>query len=178
MQRLDDRVRRRLLAFSAMLCAIPVLLTPLAGRSSFELASEQAAFNARFSAPQLPSAWKDSPIAVERDPFIAQTGNAADATSPRLDVIGMQVVQGQPMGYAAPANGVVSAVPVADVTYGVPAVRAIATGVSPHALIEENSHARIVGIGDIVAGSPIVAIAAGAIRLKNGAVFTLTQEHP
>lgn len=175
MQSLDDRTRRQFLTLSAMLCAIPVFLAPLAGRSSFELASEQAAFNARFNAPQLPPAWNDSPVSIERDPFIA---DIQETPPPDSSVAGMQVVQGQSMGFVLPANRVASGAPNQGAAFGLPTVRAIVTGLSAHALIEENARARVVGVGDVVAGSPIAAIEAGGIRLKNGTIFTLTEEHP
>src|SRR5579864_4440369 len=67
---LHDARRRKLLNVSALLCAIPILLAPIAGRSSFELASEQAAFNERFAPPAPPDDPSARPMPVSRDPFV------------------------------------------------------------------------------------------------------------
>jgi hypothetical protein len=184
LQPLDDHRRRRLLTLSAMLCAVPVFLAPLAGRSSFELASEKAAFNTRFSNPSIPVVWNAPPVTVARDPF---EPDGADILKPTGDypappdganVVGMRVQQGQSMGFVLPANRGASGTPVQDAVFSIPTVRAIVTGASSRALIEENGETLVVGIGDVVTGSPIVSVDSSGIRLKNGTVFALTEERP
>ncbi len=158
---IDDRARRRLLTFSAMLCAIPAFLAPLAARSSFELSAERAAFNARFVAPRIPVAWNPRPIAIGRDPFIpddrqdAVTDNANPASPGAGGVLGMQVVQGQSIGFPLPSNRT-----------------------SARALVEENGRARVIGVGDFIAGSRVTAIDRAGVHLKNNLVFALMEDRP
>jgi hypothetical protein len=90
----------------------------------------------------------------------------------------MRVQQGQSMGFVLPANRGASGTPVQDAVFSVPTVRAIVTGASSRALIEENGETLVVGIGDVVTGSPIVSVDSSGIRLKNGTVFALTEERP
>lgn len=173
MQPLDERVRRRLLTVSAMVCAIPSFLAPLAGRTSFELASERAAFNARFSSPHIMSPWSDSPLLIARDPFVAD----AVEKQPAASVTGMHVVQGQPTGFVVPASQGAPGIAVQDATLEIPLLRAVATGKSSRAIVEEHGRARVVGLGDLIAGSPIVAIEPNGLRLKDGTTLTMTAEH-
>jgi len=148
---IDDAYRKRLFTFSAMLCAIPLFLMPIAGRSSFEFEQERAAFSARFSAPPASIAWRTQQIPVSRDPFVpdphVQASTALDpALTNRADALAL--------------------------------VRAVVTGASPHALVEERGDVRVVGIGDPVAGSPVVAIDRTGLRLQNGAALPLEGQAP
>jgi len=181
---IDDRARRRLLTFSAILCAIPAFLAPLAARSSFELSAEQAAFNARFVAPRVPVAWNPRPIAIGRDPFIpddrqdAATDNANPASPGAGGVLGMQVVQGQSIGFPLPSNRDASGMSLQDAAFGVPTVSAIVIGTSARALVEENGRARVIGVGDFIAGSRVIAIDRAGVHLKNNLVFALMEDRP
>lgn len=179
MRPLDDGQRRRLLTWSALFCAIPLCLAPLAGRSSFELASEQAAFNARFSAPQLQNVWKDKPVAVARDPFVpeASTAHGGNEPAPGGSIVGMQVTQGASMGFVLPANRGAAGTPLASAASGVPTVTAVVTGPSPRALIDDGEHVRVVGIGDMLGGSRVRAIDGSGVRLQNGMLLALTEDH-
>jgi hypothetical protein len=161
---LHNGARRKLLACSAMICAVPVLLAPLAARSEFELPAEKAAFNGHFSVPRLPVIVYSRPVSAARDPFIPDapaSGNRGDASLPFAaggGIAGRRVVQGQPIGFE------------------VPVVRAIVTGLSPRALVEEDRQVRVVGVGDPIDGSRIVAIGANGVLLKNGMVLAVTEE--
>ena len=163
LQPLNDRERRTLLTWSAVLCAIPLCLAPLAGRSSFELASERAAFDARFSPPSIDAVWNDKPVVVARDPFVPERKPVVNAT-PAQSVIGMHVTQGQPIGFVVPS--------------GTMAVRAVVTGASPRALIDDGARVRVVGIGDMLAGFKVVGIDRGGVHLQNGTVMPLPEENP
>jgi hypothetical protein len=139
------------LRLSAGLCAISLLLAPLAGRSALELRAEQAVFNERLNPPDVRVDDK-AVVTVDRDPF------AAPLQHP--DAI---------------------AVTPAPVSSGVPAlpstieVRAVITGQMPHALIEEAGRTRVVQPGDSVAGASVVSIDAAGIRLNNGVLLAMPQ---
>ena len=181
---IDDRARRRLLTFSAMLCALPAFLAPLAARSSFEISAERAVFNTRLITPRVPVAWNPRPIAIGRDPFIPDDRQdaAPDNANPALPraggVVGMRVVQGQSIGFPLPSNRDVSGMSLQDAAFGVPTVRAIVMGTSARALVEENGRTRVIGVGDFIAGSRVTAIDRSGVHLKNNLVFALMEDRP
>src|SRR6185437_1494457 len=159
---LDEASRRRMFAWSAVLCAIPLCLAPLAGRSSFEVAGERARFEARFSAPALEVTWHRHSVNVARDPFAVEKpveGGPVTAAG----VVGVHVTQGQAIGYTVPGHG------------GAVRVTAVVTGVSPRALIDEGSGVRIVGVGDTLSGARIVGIDASGVHLQHGTLLALAQ---
>ncbi len=153
-----DRARRRLLTYAVMICTASILLTPVAARSSFELAVERTAFNQRFSIPRIPGKWSSQPVPISHDPFVPDEFSAASRSG---GVVGMHVVQGQATGFT-----------VASVSK----IRAIVTGSSPHALVDENGKAEVVSLGDVIDGSPIILISPTEVVLKNGRVLDLVQE--
>lgn len=167
MHPLDDGSRRKLFTLAAVCCSVPLLLAPLAGRSAFEVRDERDVLVRRFhetTASQVPA---NASVTIDRDPFIADDPNRiAVAESfhsrPRIgDVVGMHVTQGASTGIA------VSAAPI---------VRAIVSGTSPRALIDENGRARVVQTGDPIAGSKIVDIRGYGIVLQNGIVLKLVDQ--
>lgn len=159
---LDEASRRRMRSWSALLCVIPLCLAPLAGRSSFEAASERARFEARFNAPALKVSWNHEPVSVARDPFVAEKSTQAGSVAP-TGVVGMHVTQGQPIGFALPGH-----------TLAV-TVKAVVTGASPRALVDDGEHVRVVGLGDVLAGARITSIDASGVHLQNGTVLELTE---
>lgn len=179
MHPLHDAQRRRLLTVSSILCAIPLCLMPLAGRTSFELAGEQAVFNARFDAPELRSVWNEKPVPVARDPFVpegaAAPGVRGRGTLADDGIVGMTVRQGDSMGFALPPNRGAAGTPL-QATGGLPAITAVVTGSSPRALVDDGDRVRVVGIGDTLAGSRVMNISGAGVRLQNGALLTLTED--
>lgn len=177
MRPLSDSERKRFLTWSALLCAIPLCLAPLAGRSSFELAGEQAAFDARFSPPQLQNVWNDKPVSISRDPFVPEAPAAtAQATYPTsASVVGMQVTQGQSMGFTLPANRGAAGTPLAGAN-GPLTVTAVVTGPSPRALVDDGGRVRVVGVGDTLSGSVVASIDGFGVRLRNGMLLPLSEE--
>ena len=168
MHPLDERGRRRLLSWSALLCAVPVCLTPLAARSSFELASERAHFNARFTAPPLGTTWTQKPVVVVRDPFVPEGRPVAVVVAPRTgSTTGMHVTQGEPIGYVASGSAAIST-----------SVTAVVTGASPRALIDDGLRVRVVAIGDALLGSRVARIDRSGVRLQNGTLLPLTAGTP
>jgi hypothetical protein len=154
---MDDRQRQRLLHIAAMLCALPLFLAPLAGRSAFEAREAHTVLIERLKADSN-LLQPDSPVRVLRDPFVSNTAqpialSESIGAAPRGGVVGMHVTQGTPIGIAAPAA---------------PAVRAIVAGLDPRALVEVRGRVSIVGIGDEIDGSRVVRITANAIVLRNG----------
>jgi hypothetical protein len=174
---LNDAARRRMFAWSAVFCAVPLCLAPLAGRSSFELASERAAFDTRFNAPTLDAAWNGRPVDVARDPFMPEvhTPRTLQADS---SIVGMRVTQGEPTGWVLPANRGAAGAPLIDAAVGAVNVTAVVTGSSPRALVDDGTHVRVVSIGDALAGSRIAAIDGNGVHLQNGTVLALAQESP
>lgn len=150
MEPIDDRRRRHLTALAALLCAVPVALAPLAARSSLDANRDRAAFGERFVKPLPPLQWKARAVRVSRDPFLAD----ADA--------------------AAKPAAIAAHMPVVQTAF----VEAVATGGTPRALVQDGAQARIVGIGDALAGSRVTAIDAEMVRLANGTVLHLVQAVP
>lgn len=171
MHPLDERQRRRALLWSALLCAVPMCLAPLAARSSFEIAGEKAAIDTRFNAPPLERTWNQKPVRIARDPFMPET---RDTTAPapvpaQKGIVGMHVTQGAPIGYTARSTHASGTMPL---------VTAIVTGPSPRALVDDGLHVRVVGIGDPLGGSRVIYIERSGVRLANGTVVPLTEDQP
>lgn len=157
MRAVSDFNRKRLLCMAAALCTTSVALAPLAGRSSFELTRERALYAERFSSPALPASTKRAAISRVRDPFVADAVPIAQGGMPLGGAVlnpvsGMRVVQGASTGFPL----------------GVPIVRAIVSGDTPHALVEDGGRVRVVGVGDALAGSLVASIDRQGIRLGNG----------
>lgn len=178
MRPLHEHERRRMLTWSALLCAIPLCLAPLAGQSSFELASEQAAFNARFSAPSLETVWNDKPVDVSRDPFMPEHGHNVALLPEPPGIVGMHVMQGAATGFVLPANRGAAGTPVQDGSPIPSTVTAIVTGPSARALLDDGAHVRVVSVGDALAGSRIIAIDPSGVHLQNGTVMPLAEDNP
>lgn len=179
MRPLDDAQRKQVFTWSVLLCAVPLCLAPLAGRSSFELASEQAAFNARFSKAQPQNVWTDKPVAVARDPFVPQSIAAEPRekdSAATNSVVGMQVRQGDSIGYALPPNHGAEAA-LENGNSGALSVTAVVSGLSPRALIDDGQRVLVVGVGDAVGGSRVLAIDRFGVRLQNGTLLSLTEDH-
>jgi len=165
---LDESTRRKIVACAAFCCAVSLCLAPLAGRTSFELARERRVLAARFRTPELDAPRRDQPVAVARDPFIAERDEDAPnrevPVAANENVVGMRVMQGQPIGFA--------------VGYGVPQITAVITGTSPRALADDGAHVRVIAIGDSLAGSRVVSIDGAGVRLSNGTVLRLAEDRP
>lgn len=69
MQGLDEPQRREFSTLAVLLCAIAVVLAPIAGRTANEVALERAAFAGRFTPPPPVSRMPETRIAIVRDPF-------------------------------------------------------------------------------------------------------------
>lgn len=169
MNPIDDLRRRRLFVTSASLCTLSVLLVPVAGRSSIELPSERRASDMRLPLPQIENATPQPAIVIRRDPFAGNRteprgSNAAEAVRAGSNgVVGLQVVQGHSTGIELPGER--------DV------VRAVVSGsAGVRALVEDGDRARVVSIGDPLAGSTITSIDAHGIGLRNGAHLPLEGE--
>jgi hypothetical protein len=178
---LDDAQRRRLLTRSALCCAISLCLAPLAGRSSFELAGEQAAFDSRFTALALQNVWNQKPVPISRDPFIPEASSIKANLGPQLgagndSIVGMQVTQGDPIGFTLPANRGAEGTPLQDGPLGTPRISAIVSGPSPRALVDDGTHVRVLAVGDALAGSRVTAIDESGVHLQSGALLRLAED--
>ncbi len=180
---LYDGTRRQLFGLSAALCTIALLLMPLAARSAFApnvptgFRPNALRVAAVATAAKLPS------IVVTRDPFVAdksdsQTLATASAPAQAPAIVGLRVTQGESMGFALPPNqGAGQGFPNALGPQST-IVRAVVTGASARALIEENGDSRIVSIGDAVAGSRVVRIDRTGIGLADGSMVPLAKATP
>lgn len=150
MRPIGDMTRRRLLCLSAMFFAIPAVLMPLAGRSSFEANAQRVGFAGRFGVqPAAVTALRTYPqLGFVRDPFALPQHLLA------RDVTGMHVVQGASTGIRIPGAGV--------------RVTAIVEGADARALVEEDGSVRVIRAGDILGGSIVRAILRNGVRLGNG----------
>ena len=168
MHPLDEARRRRLLAVSAVCCAVPLCLLPLAGRSSIELAAERAAFDTRFAAPRFEPYWHKVRVEVARDPFVPEAPEDAGASLPAEPpdgVVGMRVGRGAPTGFVLDRPQPVT-------------VTATVVGASPRALVDDGGRVRVVGIGDRIEGALIVSIDGTGVKLANGSVLHLAEGSP
>ncbi|MGZ3521988.1 MAG: hypothetical protein ACXVAG_13510 [Vulcanimicrobiaceae bacterium] len=149
---LDEESRARLVRVAVFLCGSALLLAPLAGRGSMEIAQEQAAFGAGLATPQLPASASNPDVWVERDPFAPALQSPIEPLS---------------SGLVPPANTGASGTLLPTTEAGI-TVRAIVTGATSRALIDDGMQTRIVGTGDWVRGSKIVRIDRDGITLANG----------
>ena len=156
---------------SAFLCVLPVLLLPMAGQGSLALSGAAAAAPAMLI-PSIPDPRHVRVTSTARDPF--EPDNIARTALPEatggLDPRGLAPLP--PNAGAAFMSG------SQEATGGV-SVRAIVTGAnSPRALIDEDGSVRVVAPGDRVAGSAVLEIGSGGIRLANGVRLPLSEETP
>jgi hypothetical protein len=56
-------------------------LTPVAGRTTFEVAGERAAFDSRFSLPSSSTWWNERPLRILRDPFVPEKQTQAPTST-------------------------------------------------------------------------------------------------
>lgn len=91
MRPLIETDRRRLFGFSAVLCAAPLVLAPLAARSSFGITSGHRAFEASLEL-RMPVPVKPRSFSVTRDPFVADAGTDP-ASVPTASEAGAPVVR-------------------------------------------------------------------------------------
>lgn len=168
MRSLDDIYRNRLLKAAVFLCAIGLLLAPLAGRSSMPLQAHRIT-GRQLLDPQTPAQKSSSQsVAIDRDPFAVPPGDVekpAAAQSGAAGVVGMTVHQGDAMGYAVPGRSTELS--------GSIVVRAIVSGSNPSALVEESGKPRVVQIGDALGGVAISGIDRDGVLLQDGRRFAI-----
>lgn len=150
MQALDDRVRARLRAASASLCAVAFVLAPVAARSSLGIAGATATLRWQLAIPSSPLRWKGAALRIARDPFAS---NRDERTA-----------KAQLPANHAPAPFAV--------------LEAVATGGVPHALVQIGQSVELVGVGDTLGGARVVSIGTASLRLSNGAVLAIGQGTP
>lgn len=174
LQPLDDRARRMIRGLSTTLCVLSALLAPIAGLSSMQPMIGHSVSGEELTLSTLPEPDTMRPLRIRRDPFVADPG-ADSRTAPSAqpaqngdNLIGMRVVQGDPTGITLPPN--------AGVWARISAI--VSGGGSSRALVEENGQTRVVGVGDMLEGSKVVAIDASGLRLENGVRLVLNPEHP
>lgn len=163
MRSLDDVFRTRLLRAAIFLCAIALLLAPLAGRSSMVVQENAIAGSPSFESHASIQSHSARTLTIERDPFVAPAADRDQTQIPSsgvTGVVGMTVRQGDSMGYVVPGRS--SESPAAVV------VRAIVAGSNPSALIEDNGKPRVVQTGDLLDGGRILRIDRAGILLQNG----------
>jgi hypothetical protein len=155
---LGTRSRGALIAGALLAFAGAYATTPIVARSA---AAPLAAFPSL--APSSPLATPFAPVVPQRDPFAREPAPAAAAVPAIPRAIG-----------ALPPN------PGAPALVPAPAVRvtAIVSGRRPYALVDESGAARIVSVGDALAGERIEAIGSDGIRLAHGTTLTISPPSP
>ena len=183
MRPLEEADRRVFVMWSIALCVGSLLLAPLAARSSVDLNAQQDLAAREF---QLPAVAADVPpqsgLALNRDPFSADTIIAPDAVeplvtqaAPRTSIVGASVQAGEPLGIVLPPNaGALGMSP--PLVNGTSAVAAIITGDRAQALVYEGAHSRIVATGDRLDGHKITSISADGVFLDDGSIRRLVEE--
>jgi hypothetical protein len=155
---LGTRSRGTLIAGALLAFAGAYATTPIVARSA---AAPPVAFPSLLPSPPLATPF--AAVVPQRDPFAREPAPAASALPAIPAAIG-----------ALPPN------PGAPALVPAPAVRvtAIVSGRHPYALVDENATARIVSIGDTLAGERIEAIDADGIRLAHGTTLPLASSPP
>lgn len=130
---------------SAFLCVTAVVGLPFAARSLSERTEPPP--GAHLDVPSVPLAVAATTPRLVRDPFAGPHSSPAAAVDPRQT-------------------------PAAD-----PSARVLGlvAGNDAAALVDDGSGARVVKVGDRVAGSPIVAIGLSGVVLGNGRTLTVPQ---
>ena len=169
MKALDDYRRRQLACLSAVLCTGSLLLFPIAGRTSLELASERPGFDTRFALPPLSIASPMPRLIVLRDPFSPSDSAATVMLSSQQ--------HDDPIAFTLPPNRGAARTPLEDAASQPVLVRAVITGtLSSKALIDENGRVRVIGVGDKVQGSAVLSVDASGVHLTDGRRFSVTEE--
>ena len=162
---LDDIGRRRMMRISAVACASACLLAPLAGRPSGGPNGRSGGPEVRLRPPLLPAEATPAPVEVVRDPFEVE---ASRKNWPQ-DAAAIS-----PLTFTLPPNAGAAGVPIGELSdFGAPTLRAIVTGASARALLEDAGSVRVVAVGDALAGSQVVSIGVGGVRLRSGVVYRL-----
>lgn len=133
MKKLSQK-RWRMLQASIALCALALLLLPLAARSAKGVPADDADFKPIEVRTPPPAVTPFPRIYVERDPFAAPREIASDASPIQTRLT----------------------------------IRAIASGATQSAIVEEDGRTRLVSLGDRVDGSVVITIDAAGIALANG----------
>lgn len=148
--------RRALLLWSASLCTGALLLTPLAARSSGDVARDGTISAQRLAVPEWDRKQVAAEVTLSRDPF------SADAVSPP-DADRMPEAQGQ--GPTGVGQRVVANTPIAGTRSR---ISAVILGNTAQALVIDAAGTRIVEAGSSIDGLRIVEITTAGVRLSNG----------
>ncbi len=174
---LDPFSRGAMLALPLCVAAL-IALAPVRARSSIE---ERAP--AVLSLPLPAASDPDEIVAITRDPFAEPAASPVAATLPASSAVGEASLRADAVG-ALPSNLASDPIPAipgsgratgaaigggAATLAGDPRITAIVTGAHPFALVETAGVHEIKGLGDQIAGQPIVGIDLDGIRLQNGA---------
>lgn len=182
MHPLEDTQRRHLMLLSAGLCIASLLLAPLAARSSSAPVAQTADAMRVAGLPAAPPEKAHEEIAVNRDPFLADTpppermeeAQRSSSHPGDRDAVASTVQAGAPMNVPLPPNAGATRADTSDVPFG-SVVTAIVTGERAQALIYEGSTSRIVVVGDEVEGRHIVSISAAGVHFDDGSTLKLAE---
>lgn len=181
---LDADARRALIMWSVFLCGGSLMLAPLSAHSSNDTNANQEGVFRELDMPELTTQSVSKPLTVLRDPFAADiiatpdpSGVLPTAFEPaQTSVVGSEVTRGSSLSVPLPPNrGAIGLLPApAGATAD---VRAVIVGEHPQALVAQGTDMRIVGIGDTVDGHRVAAISSDGIRLDDGSLRRLSEEH-
>jgi hypothetical protein len=163
---IEKQVRRAVISMSIALAASGLLVVPLAGSSSAYVSDSEPRFAVKPANVRRDDPWRARTVSVARDPFLSVAAPAGPIASgppsASRSLIGMRVIQGQTITPASAAA----------------AVRAIALGREPKAMIEIDGSTRIVAPGDFISGARVESILADRVILSGGMVLRFPRKSP
>lgn len=163
-----ERTSRRALVTGSLATVIcSALMVPLAGSTSGYLAvPRRASESLKSTALTGDDPWKAPAVTIRRDPFLPEAALVTARPSPPESapaVVGMKVVQGEPISAGA--------------TSGI-AVLAIAFGARSKAVVRLGGTTKIVAPGDFINTSRVESILPDRIVLSDGRNLMLARRPP
>lgn len=181
---LDADTRRVLTLWSVFLCGGSLMLAPLSAHSSNDTNATQESVFRQLDMPDLTLQNNLKHVTLLRDPFAADIVATPDPTADPASMaahaagssVGTEVMRGTPLSVPLPPNrGAFGMLPVPSAATA--DVRAVIIGEHPQALVADGTDMRIVGIGDRVDGHLVSAISSDGLRLDDGSMRRLSEEH-
>jgi hypothetical protein len=167
LQPVEKRLRRAVMRASLAVTVCGLLSAPLAGFTSGYVPGHKHSVASKPSNVRREDPWDYRAVNIVRDPFLNEAAffgsMTSGPTSARSGLIGMKVVQGQPISPA----GLTPAV-----------VRAIALGREPKAVIDMDGSTRIVAPGDLINGIRVESILSDRVVLRGGTSLRFSSKSP
>lgn len=154
MQPLTEQGRKTLFAIAAFVCAIPVVVAPLAGRSARQLMPNSAAASDSFKLRSVRTPAPRAYVRITRDPFVPDKPINARGSAPPN----------------APGNLAQRCTE--------PIVRGVAIGQRAQAIVACGGRIELISAGDRLNGSQVINITSSGVVLSGGTVLPLLEDSP